>query len=132
MRDWGAIADRGAHRAAMRGASVAFAVGVGLAVCVSLLLASSPAKAHQDCPTAALSDVKNKQSHCAALCKHVVRPARPLITRAGDADQPIVAPAPHWAALAPAARVALLGVPPSQGHVRATGVMLIGNIVLLN
>jgi len=132
MRDWGAIADRGAHRAAMRGASVAFAVGVGLAVCASLLLGSSPAKAHEDCPTAALSDTKNKQSHCAALCKGVLRPARPLIMRAGDTDQPTVAPVPCWAALALPAVVALTVVTPAQSYVRATGVMRIGNIVLLN
>jgi len=132
MRNWGAIADRGAHRAAMGGASAAFAVGVGLAVCVALLLASSPAEAHQDCPPAALSDIKNKQSHCAELCKHVVRPARPLITRAGETDQPSVPPAPHCAALSLPAVVALTAVTPAQSYVRATGVMRIGNIVLLN
>ena len=126
MPGWGAISDCSAHRAATPGALVV------LAVVALLLVGTRPADAHQDCAPAVRADIHNKNSHCAVLCKQVVRPVRTMILRAGDTDQPSALPAPFWPTLALPALVGLPVVPLAESDVRATGVMLVGNIVLLN
>jgi len=123
-RRWGAIANVGARRMAVLGTAMAV-------FCVLLAAGALPASAHDDCARLARTLTLENAKTCAA-CKRAVRPNRPALARAGDAEDLGALPAQAWAiahrrriaSLWPAGRV--------RAHVPGAGVMLVGNVRLLN
>ncbi len=125
MRGMGAIAKFGAQRKAMLSASVF------LASCFLLLVWADPVKARQDCPHSAVSQISEDEESCGA-CKRALRPNRTLLSRSDDME---TAGAPLPAIKTLAKSIVLAAPWPGGGneaHVRTTGLMRLGNVVLLN
>jgi hypothetical protein len=103
----------------------------GLALCLLLLGGADPARAHQDCADTAFSQTYENAPSCVA-CKRALRPSRALISRADGTDVAATPPAQRWT-VAQALAVSPRWVAGRlQAHIRATGVMRVGNVVLLN
>lgn len=125
MRRWGALAGIGARQTAMLSASAV------VVLCLLLLGGAHPVSAHKDCAHTAFFQTYDTATSCAA-CKRALRPSRALISRADEADIAATPPAQRWTMAK-----ALAASPPwvagrPQAHVRAAGVMRVGNVVLLN
>ncbi len=125
MRRWGALAGIGARRTALLGASAV------LALCLLLIGGAHPANAHQDRAHTAFSQTYDNATNCVE-CKCALLPSRALVSRDHDADVAVTPPAQSWSV----SQTLGAPLPPAAGrahvHVRATGVMRVGNVMLLN
>jgi len=124
-RGWGIIAESRAQQAATPGAAVLAAFAL------LLVIGSEPARAHQDCGNADPANNVENTSTCAS-CKKAVLPGRGATPRcAGEESAALL---PGWLPGFPTAPqiTRVLRADGWDAYVRPTGVMLVGNVRLLN
>lgn len=102
-----------------------------LAFCILIFADANPVTAHQDRAHTALSPDFEDASTC-ETCKRALRPHRHALSRTSEDDSAMLPLARGFEMAKPRSMASALPSAWSGEAVRATGVMLVGNVKLLN
>lgn len=124
-RVWGTIANRSTAQAGALSTIVLFAF------CIFVFADANPVTAHQDRARTALSPAFEDSSTC-ETCKRALRPHRLALSRTCEDDSATLPLARGFEMARPRCIASAVPSGWSGDAVRATGVMLVGNVKLLN